>query len=66
MKLKTALFFTVGIMFTVRVLFALLLLTVQYEVDTQAYRYALTFIGLGVIVFAIKRVIDFLRFLYNK
>lgn len=57
MNLKTALIVSTVLITIVRVAFGLFFIVAQYELDTQLYRYALTFTGLGVIVFAINRLI---------
>jgi len=65
MSLRTALIMTFIIQFVIRVSVGVVLIDIQYEVDTPIYKYFLVFSGLIIIVIGFKRLLTIVSVLRN-
>jgi hypothetical protein len=65
MSLRTALIMTFIIQFVIRVSVGVVLIDIQYEVDTPIYKYFLVFSGLIMIVIGFKRLLTIVSVLRN-
>jgi hypothetical protein len=59
MSLRPALLTTIAIGIILRIIFGLMFIEAQYELETLFYKYLLVFTGLGLIVIALRKVLTF-------